>query len=117
MYGDTITRSMQAAIDETDRRRAKQVEYNAEPGITPQSVRRAVLDIMEGAREAPEMRGRGKARRVAEQREDYAALSPSQAAARIKELEQKMYQHARDLEFEEAARIRDQLHRLREATL
>ncbi|MFT3898209.1 MAG: excinuclease ABC subunit UvrB [Thermomonas sp.] len=117
LYADSITRSMRAAIDETDRRRAKQVEYNAEHGITPQSVQRAVLDIMEGAREAPEAKGRGKARRVAEQREDYAALEPAQAAARIKGLEQQMYQHARDLEFEEAARIRDQLHRLREASL
>ena len=117
LYADRMTNSMQKAIDETDRRRAKQVEYNAEHGITPQSVQRAVMDVMEGAREAPEARGRGKARRVAEPREDYAALSPAQAAARIKELEQQMYQHARDLEFEEAARIRDQLHRLREATL
>jgi len=117
LYADRMTNSMQKAIDETDRRRAKQVEYNAEHGITPQSVQRAVMDVMEGAREAPEARGRGKARRVAEPREDYAALSPAQAAARIKELEQQMYQHARDLEFEEAARIRDQLHRLREASL
>jgi excinuclease ABC subunit B len=117
LYADRITNSMQKAIEETDRRRARQVEYNAEHGITPQSVQRAVLDIMEGAREAPEAKGRGKGRRVAEQREDYATLSPTQAAAKIKALEQQMYQHARDLEFEEAARIRDQLHRLREASL
>jgi len=117
LYADRITNSMQKAIDETDRRRARQVEYNAEHGITPQSVQRAVMDIMEGAREGPDARGRGKARRVAEPREDYGTLNPAQAAARIKALEQQMYQHARDLEFEEAARIRDQLHRLREATL
>jgi len=117
LYADRITNSMQKAIDETDRRRVKQVEYNAEHGITPQSVQRAVMDIMEGAREGPDARGRGKARRVAEPREDYAALGPAQAASRIKALEQQMYQHARDLEFEEAARIRDQLHRLREASL
>ena len=117
LYADRITNSMQKAIDETDRRRAKQVEYNIEHGITPQSVQRAVMDIMEGAREGPDARGRGKARRVAEPREDYAALGPAQAASRIKALEQQMYQHARDLEFEEAARIRDQLHRLREASL
>jgi excinuclease ABC subunit B len=117
LYADRVTNSMQKAIDETDRRRAKQVEYNAEHGITPQSVRRAVLDIMEGARDAPEAKGRGKARRVAEPREDYATLGPAQAAAKIKALEQKMYQHARDLEFEDAARVRDELHRLREASL
>jgi excinuclease ABC subunit B len=104
--------------DETDRRRAKQVEYNAEHGITPQSVQRAVLDIMEGAREAQEMRGRGTGTRtVAEPREDYAALAPAQAAARIRALEQKMYQHARDLEFEEAAKVRDQIRRLKDASL
>ena len=63
--------------------------------------------------------GRGKAamRQVAEPVGDYAAMDPVQAARKIQELEQRMYQHARDLEFEEAARIRDQLHRLREASL
>ena len=75
-------------------------------------------DILEGARAEPgEVRGRGKARKVAEEAEDYAALSPSQLAGRIKALEQKMYQHARDLEFEDAARVRDQLRRLKDATL
>ena len=118
LYADKVTRSMQAAIDETDRRRAKQVEYNAEHGIVPRSVSKPVVDIMEGARAEPsEVRGRGKGRKVAEAREDYASLSPSQLAARIKALEQQMYQHARDLEFEDAARVRDQLHRLKEAAL
>ena len=56
-------------------------------------------------------------RRAAEQAEDYTALTPKAAAERIKALEDQMYRHARDLEFEEAARVRDELHRLREATL
>ena len=120
LYGDTITRSMRAALDETNRRRQKQVEYNAEHGITPQSVVRAVMDIMEGAREAPEMvkvgRG-GKLRRVAEENEDYASLDPAKLAAKLKTLEQQMYQHARDLEFEQAAQVRDRIRRLKDAML
>ncbi|MFC5577516.1 excinuclease ABC subunit UvrB [Lysobacter niabensis] len=116
LYADRVTNSMQKAIEETDRRRQKQVEYNAAHGITPQSIVRAVMDVMEGARVDPDaLKGRGRARKVAEEAAEYAALSPSQFAARIKALEQKMYKHARDLEFEEAAAVRDQLHRLREA--
>jgi excinuclease ABC subunit B len=106
---------MQRAIEETDRRRAKQVEHNTEHGITPVSVVRDVVDIMEGARVDPDaLKGRNRARQVAEEMAEYAALSPSQLSARIKKLEQKMYQHARDLEFEQAAAARDQLHRLKE---
>ena len=116
LYADRITNSMQKAIEETDRRRQKQVEYNQAHGITPQSVVRAVMDVMEGARVDPEsLKARGKQRKVAEEAAEYAALSPAQFAARVKALEQKMYKHARDLEFEEAAAVRDQLRRLREA--
>jgi excinuclease ABC subunit B len=118
LYADSVTKSMRAAIDETDRRRQKQVEYNAAHGITPASVVRAIMDVMEGARAEPgDVRGRGRGRRVAEEAEDYATLSPSQIASRIKALEQKMYQHARDLEFEDAARLRDQLRKLKDASL
>ncbi len=118
LYADRVTNSMRAALDETDRRRSRQVEYNAEHGITPQSVQRAVRDVMEGARAEPgELKGRGKAKRVAEPELEYLRLSPAQQAARLKELEQKMHQHARDLEFEDAARVRDQIRRLREASL
>jgi excinuclease ABC subunit B len=116
LYADRVTNSMQKAIEETDRRRQKQVEYNQAHGITPQSVVRAVMDVMEGARVDPEsLKARGKQRKVAEEAAEYAALSPAQFAARVKALEQKMYKHARDLEFEEAAAVRDQLRRLREA--
>ncbi|GHB98248.1 excinuclease ABC subunit UvrB [Thermomonas carbonis] len=118
LYADRITNSMQKAIDETDRRRARQVEHNTEHGITPQSVQRAVMDVMEGARFEPgELKGRGKAKRVAEPELDYQRLSPAQQASKLKALEQQMHQHARDLEFEAAARVRDQIRRLREAIL
>ena len=118
LYADRVTNSMQRAIEETDRRRQKQVEYNAEHGITPVSVARTMVDVFEGAREDPEtVKGRGKGRKVAEDRDDYRALTPVQLAARIKALEQQMYQHARDLEFEEAAAVRDQLRQLKDVGL
>jgi len=120
LYADRMTRSMQAAIDETGRRREKQVEYNAEHGIVPKSVARPIVDILEGARsEAANDSGKAsrKGKRVAEEPADYATLNPAQIAARLKTLEQKMYQHARDLEFEDAARLRDQIRRLKEASL
>ncbi|WP_449446144.1 excinuclease ABC subunit UvrB [Thermomonas brevis] len=118
LYADRVTNSMRAALDETDRRRNRQLEHNAEHGITPQSVQRAVRDVMEGARAEPgELKGRGKTKRVAEPEQEYLRLSPAQQAARLKELEQKMHQHARDLEFEDAARVRDQIRKLREASL
>ena len=70
LYADRITNSMRIAIDETDRRRQIQVDYNIEHGIVPTSIRREVMDIMEGARSAPEPgKGRGKGRQVAEQAE------------------------------------------------
>ena len=116
LYADRITGSMQVAMDETDRRRRKQIEYNEAHGITPKTIIKKVADIMEGAREAANEApaGRGRARRVAEPKADYAAWSPDQAAREIKKLEQRMYQHARDLEFEEAARLRDEIQRIRE---
>ena len=122
LYADNITRSMQAAMDETARRREKQVTYNEEHGITPQSVVRRIADIMEGARsEGSNSRGRGKSGRgrmaVAEEGAEYAALSSSEASSMIKKLEAQMYKHAENLEFEDAARLRDKIGRLREQAL
>jgi len=112
LYADTVTGSMRRAIDETDRRRAKQIAYNGEHGITPQTIRKAISDIMEGAHAGAPQRARDYAR-VAETEAEYARLTPQQMSRRLKALEKQMYQHARDLEFEKAAEVRDQIRALR----
>ena len=121
LYADQITRSMRAAMDETQRRREKQVLWNQANGITPTTIIRRINDIMEGARSEAPGRGRGKGRNrvsaVAEQAADYTGLSVDQAAVTLKKLEAQMYKHAENLEFEDAARLRDQIHKLRELAL
>jgi excinuclease ABC subunit B len=112
MYADRITGSMERAIAETERRRTKQVEYNRKHGIQPKTIRKQVREIMEGARAATRMRGRQ--RRVAEPLTEYANLSPEKLLKKIKQLEKRMYRHARDLEFEEAARLRDEIQAIRQ---
>ncbi len=119
LYADKITGSMQRAIDETNRRREKQAAYNLAHGLTPKGIIKSVADIMEGAY-APGA-GRGKKRKVAEKIGDYlpadelAMASPHRIAAEIAKLEKQMYEHARNLEFEQAAGIRDAIHRLKES--
>ena len=121
LYADRVTDSMRRALEETDRRRQKQVEYNLAHGITPRSIVKAVTDVMEGAREpaANEVpatettRGRKRAVGVAEPRVDYATLSPEQLGARLKKLEDQMFKHAQNLEFEEAARVRDEIRKIK----
>ena len=111
MYADRMTGSMERAIAETDRRRRKQLESNEQHGVTPKTILKKVRDIMEGARSAG--MGRGRTRRVAEPETRYADLTPEQALKRIGALEKKMHQHARDLEFEQAAQLRDEIDGLR----
>ena len=115
LYGDKITDSMRKAIDETERRRAKQMAHNTEHGITPTTIQKRIADVMEGAY-ANVARGKGKTRgekQVAEQAAQYNTLTPEQALKQLKKLEDKMFQHARNLEFEQAAAVRDQIGQIR----
>jgi excinuclease ABC subunit B len=116
LYADRITDSMKSAIGETDRRRQIQIDYNLEHGIVPTSIEREVMDIMEGAR-APEPGKPRRGRAVADEAAAYANLEPRQVTAKLKQLEAQMYQHARDLEFEQAAKVRDEIQKLREIGL
>jgi len=118
LYADKITGSMQRAMDETERRRAMQVEFNKQNGITPKSIVKDVKDIMEGAYAATGQNRRDRQAAEADAAYDVIGAEPIKNIAKeIKRLEDKMYQHARNLEFEEAAQTRDMLGKLREKSL
>jgi excinuclease ABC subunit B len=113
LYADKVTGSMRRAIDETDRRRERQVAHNTEYGIEPATIIKQVADIMEAAYPVP---GRGP-RRAAEDGPGYLEMTPEQLLRKAQLLERKMLKHARDLEFEDAARLRDEIQRIRKAGL
>jgi len=112
LYADRMTNSMQRALAETDRRRERQVAYNLEHGITPESVVKAVKDIMESARFGGSG-SRQQAAALADEAAPYHAQSPELLLRQIRKLEEQMYRHARDLEFEEAANLRDRIRHIR----
>lgn len=112
LYADKLTGSMQRAINETERRRQKQQDYNQLHHITPRGVEKAVKDIMEGAYSTNSVRGK-LFPKVAENQADYLSLNPQALKAKIEQLEKQMYEHAHHLEFEEAAKLRDLIHNLR----
>jgi len=116
LYADKVTGSMQRAIDETERRRTKQKEYNEAHGITPKSIVKAVSDIMEDARMLTPAE-REQQRKVAESAAEYRHMRPAELGKSIAEMEKQMIQHAQMLEFEQAAEIRDQIKRLKEQVL
>ena len=104
---------MQRAIDETSRRREKQVSHNAEYGITPASIVKHVSDVMEAAYPAP----KSPRRKAADKKALYEVMSPDQLMKKAAQLEKKMLKHARDLEFEEAAKLRDEIQAIRASAL
>jgi len=122
LYADSITGSMKRALDEMARRRARQIEFNQQHGITPRGIRKAVMDIMEGARDdagailyrhADKKKGKGKDAGAV----TAADLQPQNIVRQIKRLEAEMFKKARNLEFEEAAKLRDEIERLKQIEL
>jgi excinuclease ABC subunit B len=111
LYGERITNSMQKAIEVTEARRIKQTAFNLANGITPTKLNKQIKDIIEGAYDMDDAR---QARKVAQEAEHYAAMSAKEVAKAIKTLEKQMQEHAKNLEFEKAGQVRDQLLRLRE---
>ena len=111
LYADKITNSMQRAISETDRRRAKQVAYNTEHGITPVGVVKRIKDIIEGSYDYDEAQ---QQRKVAQQEAVYTRMSEKELAREVKRAEKEMLEAARNLDFETAAQRRDELKRLKQ---
>lgn len=124
LYADRVTGSMQRAIDVTMERRRVQTAFNEEHGITPRGVSKRVGDILDTAMSEEDRKGKGKrgsyqqmgkvAQDRAQYEEEVAAMSPKQVGKLIRRLEAEMLEHARNLEFEEAARVRDRISRLNE---
>jgi excinuclease ABC subunit B len=116
LYGDRITDSMRTAIDETERRRAVQQAFNLEHGIVPKGLNKKVVDVMQlgGVTRTSAKTERNK---VAESKAQYHHMSLDALAKEIKRLENQMFEHARNLEFEQAAGLRDQIHELQQQLL
>ena len=119
LYADQVTGSMRRAIEETERRRSRQQTFNAAHGITPRGVTKSVQDIMEGARRMP-TKAKAKGRKVAEEALAYGQellrLSPAALARKLEQIEAQMHEHAKNLEFEEAAALRDRLAEIKQQT-
>jgi len=109
-YADVITDAMQKTIKETKRRRTKQIAYNKKHGITPRGIKKAIIDILE--KDQLEPANESVKAKVAETTAAYGLLSPEKLDKKVKQLRKKMVQHAENLEFEEAAKLRDEIQQL-----
>ena len=114
LYADTVTASMRAAMDETERRRAKQTAYNTEHGITPRSTRKSLESQLDALYVDTSSSSRGKGRGRASRQDDAVPLTAEDTAALVQRLEKEMREAARELEFERAAALRDRIRALRE---
>ncbi|MBL8336831.1 excinuclease ABC subunit UvrB [Acidovorax sp. 210-6] len=114
LYADRVTDSMARAIGETERRRARQIAFNAEHGITPRSIVKQVRDLIDGVYSEKAGKDAERLEQEALQRARVEDMSEKDIAREIKRLEKQMLEHARNLEFEQAARVRDQLARLKD---
>ncbi|MES2534657.1 MAG: excinuclease ABC subunit UvrB [Pseudomonadota bacterium] len=111
LYGDKVTDSMRRAIDETDRRRNKQIAFNTANNITPMGIKKEIKDLIDGVYNPQDARAELQ---VAQEHAKYEAMSEKQVSKEIKRLEKLMLDHAKNLEFEKAAQVRDQLRVLKE---
>jgi excinuclease ABC subunit B len=114
LYADKITDSMERAIGETERRRKKQIAHNLERGITPRAIVKKVRDLIDGVYSEKAGKEAERLERDAQQRAQVEDMSEKDVSREIKRLEKLMMEHARNLEFEKAARVRDQLGILKE---
>jgi excinuclease ABC subunit B len=111
LYGDRITDSMRRAMDETERRRNKQIAFNTENNITPVGIKKQIRDLIDGVYKIDEARQELMA---AQEQAKYESMSEKQVSKEIKRLEKLMMDHSKNLEFEKAAQVRDQLHLMKE---
>ncbi len=117
LYGDRTTKSMQQAIEETERRREKQHKFNQENDIEPATIFKSITDILQVSIPGSGVSIERPSSKVAEHRADYSAMTPKQAGKKIKQLEDEMYRYAKNLEFEQAARLRDEIKKLQDQLL
>ncbi|HCG69447.1 MAG TPA: excinuclease ABC subunit B [Gammaproteobacteria bacterium] len=117
LYADQITGSMRRAMDETERRRVKQIAHNEEHGIVPRTITKRIADVMEGARSTSPKRGKGATKKGAAPKAVAIPDSPKALGKLLAQMEKQMLDHAQNLEFEEAAALRDQLMQIKQERL